>query len=130
MFCREFLLSFCQISDFEKNIDKAVKELFLGSFSTAKIQREMEIIYKIAEIHDRVDYLKLLCSKLRRKGTPVFAGDMISPNVLIMDAPRRNIFKVHGASNFVFDHSNSKTAYWKLRWIEAIYSSIKFKLKS
>jgi glycosyltransferase involved in cell wall biosynthesis len=119
-----------KLINFDNLINRAVKELCLGSFSAAKIQREMEIIHEIAELHDRVGYLKLLCSKLRRKGDPIFAGDMISPNFLIMDAPRRKIFNVYDASKFVFDYRNFKNAYWKLRWIEAIYSSLKFKLKS
>jgi glycosyltransferase involved in cell wall biosynthesis len=121
---------YSELIDFDNLIYKAAKELCAGSFSTIKIQREMEILYSIAEIHGKVDYLKLLCSKLKRNGTSVLSGDMISPNFLILDAPNRKVFNVRDASQFVFDHRNRKSTYWKLRWIDAIYSSLKFKLKS
>lgn len=125
-----FQHGYSELVDFDKLIHDAVNELCAASFSVDKIQREIEILYRIAVHNDKVEHLKRLCSKLRRRGDSVFCGDMISPNFLILDAPSRNMFNVRDASQFVFDIRNRKVAYWKFQWLNALYNSFKFKIKS
>jgi glycosyltransferase involved in cell wall biosynthesis len=121
---------FSKLIEIENLIRKAMSEMCDGLYSVAKIAREMQIIYNIAVIYGKVDYFKQQSIILKRNERSTLTGDMISPNMVYFSAPYHNISNVHQASRFIFDNRNRKAVYRKVRWVEAIYNSIKYKLKS
>jgi glycosyltransferase involved in cell wall biosynthesis len=121
---------FSKLIEVENLIRIAMSEMCNGLYSAAKISREMKIVYNIAVFYDKVAYFKKQAFKLRRNERSTLTGDMISPNMIYMSAPDRNISNVHQASHFIFDNRNRKAVYRKMRWVEAVYNSIKYKLTS
>lgn len=121
---------FGRLVDFENLIDKSLQELSSGSFSDEKITRELSIIFNVAKSGNKPDYFLRSLNGLRRKLRPPLHGDMISPNVLIISAPRRNIRNVSEAADYIYEIRNSKMIYLRMRLLQLIIGSIRYKLES
>lgn len=115
---------------FENIINKALRELCNGLYSENKIERELKIIGEIAAMHGKSDFLRSRTSSMRRDMTRIVTGDLISPQMFILSAPERNIHDVGQASEFLFKYRNRQRVYARLRWPEAIFNSLKYKLNS
>lgn len=91
--------------DYKEMIHHAVNELALCSFGESRIQREVDILYEIAKLHELTDYLTGLLNKTRRRGVSTLEiGNAVSRNMIYV-SPREygieNIFDASYAAQFL-----------------------------
>lgn len=92
--------------DYKAMICKAVGELSSCSFGEERIEREVNILYNIAEQHNFSDYLSDLLANTKRRGSSKMQiGNAISKNMIYMNAKEfglTNIFEAAYASKYFF----------------------------
>ena len=118
--------------DYKAMISHAVNELALCSFGESRIQREVDILYAIAELHGLTDYLTELLKKTKRHGvTSLEIGNAVSRNMLYVSPKELGIENIYDASYAAQFLSKSKSLI-SFRFLKSlivstwkIYSSMK-----
>lgn len=85
--------------DYKKMIRHAVKELSKCSFGETRIQREVDILYNIAEQHNLTPFLTELLVKTKRRGVQTLEiSNAISRNMIYISPSEYGINNIYDAS--------------------------------
>jgi len=117
--------------DFKILLVKALNELAHGLYSENRLNRELKILYKIAEFHKLENYFEeLLAKKKRYKKKSQIEGNAIAPNNIFIDCTMYSIDDILEASYFVMSIYQiiPKTTFKTI--LNAIKNSISFKIQS
>jgi glycosyltransferase involved in cell wall biosynthesis len=117
--------------DYKYLLAKCLDELAHGLYSENRLNRELQILSKIANHHELTDYFnKLLESKKRYKKKSPIEGNAVSPSNLFLDCSMYEINNILEASYLVsyiyqvFPITTFKTI------LKAFYNSFRYKIKS
>lgn len=116
--------------DIEELISKSLFELCNGNFDEGKIQRELSIIHNISSSYGKNEIFFDKISTMKRKNKSQFSGDMISPNVIILDAKKRNIKNVRDASNFIGRMRNKRGIFLSINPLKVLIKSLSYKIET
>lgn len=117
--------------DFKFLLDKCFDELAHGLYSENRLNRELQILSKIADYHGLNEYFKDLLANKKRyiKKSPI-EGNAIGPNNVFIDCSLYEINDILEASYLVssiyqiFPKTTFKTIF------KALYKSLLYKIKS
>ncbi len=117
--------------DYKLLLEKSINELAHGLYSESRLNRELQILYKIAKYHKLDVYFEeLLTKKKRYKKKSQIEGNALAPNNIFIDCTLYEIEDILEASYFV---TSLYQIIPKTSWItiiKAVKNSIMYKIKS
>lgn len=116
--------------DYKKLLSYAINELSDGLFSHEKINRELNILYRIAELHSLGDFFIRKVSRKARNSRKVLEGSAMSPDRIYLHAEKFNIHNVFDASYAAFNLSEFSSSIDAKFGSDIISKSIRYKLMS
>jgi glycosyltransferase involved in cell wall biosynthesis len=117
--------------DYKVLLSKSADELSHGLYSESRLNRELQILYKIAKFHNLDTYFERLISKKKRyKKKSQIEGNAFSPDNIFIDCTMYNIEDIFEASYFVTSLYQivPKTTFKTI--IKAVINSLMYKIKS
>ena len=85
--------------DYKEMIRHAVNELAFCSFGESRIQREVDILYEIAKLHNLTDFLTELLKNTKRHGVQTLEiGNAVSRNMIYVSPKEYDIENIFDAS--------------------------------
>jgi glycosyltransferase involved in cell wall biosynthesis len=117
--------------DFRNVIEKSIEELRHGLYAHERLERELNILSKIAEMHNLKAYFNDLIIKTRRyKKKEPLKGNAISPKTLFIEASTFGINNIFDASYIAYFHYKTKNQFSLSIIFKAIFNSFFYLFKS
>jgi glycosyltransferase involved in cell wall biosynthesis len=117
--------------DFRNVIAKSIEELRHGLYAHERLERELNILSEIAEMHHLKSFFDELVKKTRRfKKKEPLTGNAISPKTLFLEASPLGINNIFDASYIAYFHYKSKNKFSFSIVFKAFFNSILYLLKS
>ena len=119
------------VLDFKNVIAKSIEELRHGLYAHERLERELNILSKIAEMHHLKSFFDELVKNTRRyKKKEPLVGNAISPKTLFIEALPFGINNIFDASYIAYFHYKTKNQFSFSIGFKAIFNSISYLLKS
>jgi glycosyltransferase involved in cell wall biosynthesis len=118
--------------DYKRIIDKAFLEMENGLFSLERVDREMEILSKIARLCHLDEYFEWKQSRFRKRAPRrAISGDAVNFNSIFIDALQAKVRNVHEASIFISNISSFSASFLSPKsLVSIVYRSLLYKMRS
>jgi glycosyltransferase involved in cell wall biosynthesis len=117
--------------DFRNVIEKSIEELRHGLYAHERLERELNILSKIAEMHHLKSFFDdLIINTKRYKKKEPLKGNAISPKTLFIEAAPLGINNIFDASYIAYFHYKTKNHFSFSIVFKALVNSVLYLLKS